>query len=119
MLQPKNCLTSKCNFLKHASFTQALKSGVTIAIDVDVGVYSHRENYRELELIVDYGMKPIDALKAAISVNASIFHLEQLGHIKTNHLADLIAVEGDPTKDITVMRKVTFVMKDGIIYKNE
>ncbi|WP_041497638.1 amidohydrolase family protein [Nonlabens marinus] len=104
---------------KKKSFQQALKSGVTIAFGGDVGVFTHGENYRELELMVNYGMSPIDVLKTATSGNAQIFHLEQLGTIKNNQLADLIAVDGDPTQDIKAMRQVYFVMKDGVIYKNE
>ncbi|KQC33482.1 amidohydrolase [Nonlabens sp. YIK11] len=103
---------------KRKSFAMALKSGVTIAFGGDVGVYSHGENYRELELMVDYGMEPLEVLKTATSGNASIFHLNQLGNIQPKYLADLIAVDGDPSKNIGVMRNVTFVMKDGNIYKN-
>jgi imidazolonepropionase-like amidohydrolase len=104
---------------KRKSFKQVLDSGVTIVFGGDVGVFPHGENYRELELMVDYGMKPVDALKAATSVNAQVFHLENLGNIKKNYLADLIAVDGDPIQNITAMRTVNFVMKDGVIYKNE
>jgi imidazolonepropionase-like amidohydrolase len=104
---------------KRKSFKQVLDSGVTIVFGGDVGVFPHGENYRELELMVDYGMKPVDALKAATSVNAQVFHLENLGNIKKNYLADLIAVDGDPIQNITAMRTVNFVMKDGVIYKNK
>jgi imidazolonepropionase-like amidohydrolase len=70
-----------------------------------------------MELMVSYGMKPIDVLKAATSVNASVFHLNNLGTIKKGFLADIIAVKGDPSKDIKIMRNVSFVMKNGVIYK--
>ena len=102
---------------KKQSFKLALQSGVTIGFGGDVGVYTHGKNYKELELMVAYGMKPIQALKAATSVNASVFHLEKLGVIKKGFLADLIAVKSDPTEDITTMRSVKFVMKNGVIYK--
>ncbi|WP_396589542.1 amidohydrolase family protein [Allomuricauda sp. R78024] len=103
---------------KKKSFKMALESGVDIVFGGDVGVYSHGENYRELELMVEYGMQPIKVLQSATSVNAHIFHLNELGRIKEGFLADIIAVEGNPVKDIKKMREVTFVMKDGLIYSN-
>jgi len=102
---------------KRESFKLALESGVDIVFGGDVGVFTHGENYRELELMVQYGMTPIKVLQSATSLNASIFHLDNLGQLKAGFLADIIAVEGDPTKTIESMRKVTFVMKNGIIYK--
>lgn len=104
---------------KKESFQMALAAGVTIVFGGDVGVFSHGENYRELELMVDYGMKPIDALRSATAVNAEIFHLEKLGKLKKGYLADIIAVEGNPTKNIGAMREVRFVMKDGQTYKTK
>jgi imidazolonepropionase-like amidohydrolase len=104
---------------KRQSFKLALQSGVDIVFGGDVGVFTHGENYRELELMVDYGMTPLKALQSATSVNARVFHLEQLGQLKSGYLADVIAVEGNPVEDITVMEAVSFVMKDGIVYKNE
>ncbi len=103
---------------KKKSFKMALESGVDIVFGGDVGVYSHGENYRELELMVEYGMQPIKVLQSATSVNARIFHLNELGRIQKNFLADIIAVEGNPIKDVKKMRKVTFVMKDGVVYKD-
>ena len=104
---------------KKVSFKEALQSGVDIVFAGDVGVFSHGENYRELEMMVDYGMSNQKVLESATSVNARVFHLDKLGNIKSNFLADLIAVEGNPLKDIKVFRDVKFVMKDGVIYKNE
>lgn len=102
---------------KKWSFKLALESGVDIIFGGDVGVFTHGENYREMELMVEYGMQPIEALKSATSLNARIFHLDNLGKIQKGFLADIIAVEGNPVDDITTMRKVKFVMKDGEIYK--
>jgi imidazolonepropionase-like amidohydrolase len=99
---------------KRASFKAALTAGVTMCFGGDVGVYAHGDNVRELELMVDYGMRPADAVKSATSINAHLFRLgERLGAIKPKLLADLIAVEGDPTADIGALRRVTFVMKGG------
>lgn len=102
---------------KKKSFKLALESGVQIVFGGDVGVFTHGENYRELELMVEYGMQPFEALKSATSLNAKVFHLDNLGKLQKGFLADIIAVDGNPTKDIRKMQKVTFVMKDGFIYK--
>jgi imidazolonepropionase-like amidohydrolase len=103
---------------KRDSFKAALEAGVVIANGSDVGVFAHGDEARELELLVDYGMKPAQALRAATSVNAKVLHLDdRLGAVKPNLLADLIAVDGDPTKDISVLRKVRLVMKGGVLFR--
>ncbi|MEH6617932.1 metal-dependent hydrolase family protein [Maribacter arcticus] len=102
---------------KRKSFKMALESGVQIVFGGDVGVFPHGENYREMELMVDYGMMPLAVLKSATSDNANMFHLNQLGGLKIGFLADIIAIKGNPAKDITTVKNVSFVMKDGLIYK--
>jgi imidazolonepropionase-like amidohydrolase len=102
---------------KRKSFKDAIASGVSIGMGGDVGVYPHGENVLEMELMVEYGLPVIDALKAATSINAKAFHIDDsLGYIKPGYIADIIAVEGDPSKNISDLKKVKFVMKEGIIY---
>ncbi len=99
---------------QRATFKAALAAGVTIVNGSDVGVFAHGDNARELELLVDYGMSPAAALQSATSVAARVLHLEdQVGRIAPGLLADVIAVEGDPTRDISALRRVSFVMKGG------
>ena len=103
---------------KRASFKAALNAGVAMCFGGDVGVYAHGDNVRELELMVDYGMRPADAVKSATSINARLFGQgERIGAVKPKLLADLIAVEGDPTADIGALRRVTLVMKGGRIVR--
>lgn len=101
---------------KRASFQLALKAGVTICAGGDVGVFAHGDNVRELELMVEYGMTPLDVLKSATSVNAKVFHLDSnAGHICPGCLADLVAVEGRPDLRISDLRQVAWVMKGGTV----
>ena len=103
---------------KKATFPNALAAGVTIAAGSDVGVFPHGDNARELEAMVKFGMTPLDVARSATSVNARVMHLEkQIGTIKAGLVADVISVDGDPVRDISVLRKVRLVMKNGEIVK--
>ena len=103
---------------KRASFKAALDAGVTIINGSDVGTFPHGDNARELEAMVAYGMPPLDAVKSATSTAARVLHMESLiGSVKQGLYADLVAFDGDPTKDIAALRRVKFVMKGGVVYR--
>jgi len=102
---------------KRESFRQALAAGVTICMGGDVGVYAHGDNAREMEMMVDYGMTPLDVLRSATSVNADVFGIAgKVGRVRPGLLADLLVVDGDPSVEISKVRKVRWVMKEGLIY---
>ena len=101
------------------SFQAALAAGVTIASGSDVGVFAHGENALELDAMVRFGMSPLNAVRAATSVDARVLHMEErIGRVAAGLLADLIAVDGDPTQDISALHRVVFVMKGGVVYKS-
>ena len=105
---------------KKASFRAALAAGVTIVAGGDSGVFSHGDNARELELMVEYGMPPLDVLRSATSVNAEVFDLDdQIGRIQVGLLADLIAVDGRPDQDISSLWNIRLVMQAGEIIVEE
>ncbi len=103
---------------KRVSFAAALEAKVPMCMGGDVGVYAHGDNAREMELMDSYGMRPGDVLVAATSGNARIFRLsDRLGAIRPGLLADLVAVEGDPSVDISALRAVRLVMKGGEVVR--
>ncbi len=100
-------------------FRNAVKIGVKISFGTDAAVYPHGQNAKEFAIMTSFGMTPIDALRSATSVDAELFGVAQkLGTLEKGKLADIVAMPGDPTKDITATERVSFVMKDGKIIKN-
>jgi imidazolonepropionase-like amidohydrolase len=103
---------------KRESFQAALAAGVTIASGSDVGVFTHGDNVRELELMAAYGMPALDVLRSATSVDARVLHMQdQIGRVETGFVADLLVVRGDPSQSVSALREVTMVMKDGRIVR--
>ncbi len=102
------------------NFAKSYKRGVKIAFGTDAGVFPHGENAREFGYMVEGGMPAIEALLSAMQVNADILGMgDKLGSIEKGKLADIVAVNENPVTNIKTMEKVTFVMKDGVVYKNE
>ena len=100
-------------------FRNALKAGVKISFGTDAAVFPHGQNAKEFKLMTDLGMPPIDALRSATANTAELFGLSQkLGTLEKGKLADIIAMPGDPTSDITATERVSFVMKEGKIIRN-
>jgi imidazolonepropionase-like amidohydrolase len=100
-------------------FKKAMRMGVKIAFGTDVGAYEHGTSAREFVRMVDYGMKPIDAIRSATVRGAELLRMEsQIGTIEPGKFADVIAVEGNPLEDIGALGRVTFVMKAGEVYKS-
>jgi imidazolonepropionase-like amidohydrolase len=100
------------------TFAKAYKEGVKIAFGTDAGVFKHGLNWLEFGYMIEAGMRPMDAIKAA-TINAAelLGEKDKLGSIEANKLADIVAVDGDPLKDAKVFGKVVFVMKGGVVYK--
>jgi imidazolonepropionase-like amidohydrolase len=101
-------------------FRNAVRKGVRIAFGTDAAVYPHGRNAEEFRHMVALGMRPADALRSATSVNAALFGVsDRLGTLEAGKLADVIAVPGDPTQDIRQTERVFFVMKEGVVYRND
>ncbi|PWU03716.1 MAG: amidohydrolase [Bacteroidetes bacterium] len=101
-----------------ATFSKAYKAGVKIAFGTDAGVYPHGKNYLEFVYMTEGGMPPMEAIKAATISAATLLGVEdKLGTIQKDKTADIIAIDGDPLKDMNLMKNVVFVMKEGKIYK--
>ena len=108
----------KMQELHAAEFKKQLAAGVPMAVGSDVGPFPHGTQAREFELMVQYGMSPVATLQADLINGAKLLGWEgQIGALKPGYFADVIAVPGDPTKDISVLKQVSFVMKGGVVYR--
>jgi imidazolonepropionase-like amidohydrolase len=106
--------------LIQGTFARAYKGGVKIAFGTDAGVYAHGKNWMEFVYMTEAGMPALEAIRCATVSGAELIGVgDKIGSIEKGKLADIVAVEGDPTNDIKVMGKMKFVMKDGVVYKNE
>ena len=101
------------------SFTMATKAGVNMVLGSDAAIYPHGDNGKQLSRMVTYGMTPLQALQAATMNAAAMMKQADLGQLKAGFLADIVAVKGNPLEDVTVLENVPFVMKDGVVYKQE
>ena len=100
------------------TFAKAYKAGVKIAFGTDSGVSAHGDNAQEFALMVNGGMSPMEAIRSATIIAAELlFEQDNLGQIKPGMLADIVAVDGNPLEDIRVLENISFVMKDGVMYK--
>jgi len=100
------------------SFSAAVKAGVKMVFGSDAAIYPHGDNAKQFSRMVTYGMTPLQAIQAATINSATMMKREDIGQIKQGFLADIIAVSGNPLDDITLTESVSFVMKDGVVYKN-
>jgi len=109
----------KTGSLQRENFSKAVKAGVKMVMGTDAGVYPHGDNLKQLSRMVEFGMTPIQALQAASVNAATLLKKEQdIGSIKVGAYADIIAINGNPLEDISLLENVTFVMKGGKVVKN-
>jgi imidazolonepropionase-like amidohydrolase len=109
----------KIGRLQRENFRRAFQAGAKIAFGTDAGVYPHGENAKQFAKMVEFGMKPLDAIQAAtVSAADLIGWADKVGALEKDHFADLIAVQGDPLNDVTVLEHVKFVMKGGSVVEN-
>lgn len=102
------------------NFLKAWRAGTKMAFGTDAGVYPHGDNYKQFPYMVEFGMKPVEALRASTVWAAELLGVSaNTGAVRAGFHADLIAVDGDPLKDISAMAKVVFVMKGGVVYRND
>ncbi|MFD2167426.1 amidohydrolase family protein [Thalassotalea euphylliae] len=99
------------------SFKRATKAGAKMVFGSDAAIYPHGDNGKQFSRMVTFGMTPIQAIQAATINSASLLQQSNLGQIKAGYLADIVAVDGDPLANISLLENVSFVMKDGIVYK--
>lgn len=118
-MDPRNVAKARKAVDSHSlTFGRAVERGVKIGFGTDAGVFQHGRNAEEFTLLVKYGMTPLNALKAATSVNAELLDLsDRIGTLQPGKFADVVAVPGDPSQDIRVMERPIFVMKGGVTYK--
>ena len=101
------------------SFRKAVQAGAKVVFGTDAAIYPHGDNAKQFARMVEFGMTPAQAIRAATSLAAEALGKEgELGCVKAGCAADLIAVEGDPLKDVTTLETVDFVMKDGVVFKS-
>lgn len=106
--------------LQRTNFRHAFLAGAKMAFGTDGGVYPHGDNWRQFATMVEWGMKPIDAIRSATVEGAALLGMsDRLGAVEAKHIADLIAVDGNPLQGIEAMGKVKFVMKEGKVYRND